>query len=101
MDEKFLEKLSAENQQRLAADALEKPIETIKELRELTNCSLGEGKNRVDHKREEFIEERRRIWHASLPSCPYCGEKPRTPQALQCRNCRRDGHGENELKWLK
>jgi hypothetical protein len=101
MSEKFIEKLSPEDRQRLKAMALENPIATIKELQNLTNCSLGEGKSWVDNEREEIYLEHRRIWLENLPPCPYCGEKLRTPQAKQCRFCLRDWHDENELKWLK
>ncbi len=101
MNENFVEKLSPEDKKRLEEMVLETPIQAIKELRYLTNCTLSEGKMWVDNKREEIFEERTKIWHESLPPCPYCGEKLRTHKAKQCRHCLRDWHDENELKWLK
>ena len=101
MNEKFAEKLSKEDQNRLEAMVLDHPIQAVKELRYLTNCSLSEGKMWVDNKREEFFQERHKIWLESLPPCPFCGEKLRTPEAKQCRFCKRDWHDENELKWLE
>ncbi len=100
MNENLVEKLSTEDQKRLEAMVVEHPIQAIKELRELTNCSLGEGKLWVDNKREENWQKYHKIWLESLPPCPYCGEKLRTPEAKQCRHCLRDWHDENELKWL-
>lgn len=100
MSEELFEKLSLEDQNRLESMVLKKPIQAIKELRHLTDCSLGEANRWVDNKREEISQERK-IWHDNLPPCPYCGEKLRTPEARQCRFCKRDWHNENELKCLK
>ncbi|HRH43187.1 MAG TPA: hypothetical protein PKY82_16265 [Pyrinomonadaceae bacterium] len=96
-----LENLSEKDKKKYEEMALEKPIQAIKELKELTGCSLSEGKRWVDNKREEKAVEHYQKYLNSLPPCPYCGEKLRTPVAKQCRFCLRDWHDENELKWLK
>jgi ribosomal protein L7/L12 len=94
MSKKVLENLSEEETGKYEEMALERPIQAIKELKNLTNCSLSEGKVWVDDKRAKHFVE-------NLPPCPYCGEKLRTHLAKQCRFCLRDWHDENELKWLK
>ncbi|CAN5841243.1 hypothetical protein BH20ACI4_BH20ACI4_26540 [soil metagenome] len=94
MNDKISEKLSPENQKKIEKMVLEKPIQAIQELRNLTGCTITDGKTWVNEKREK-------IWEENLPLCPYCGEKLRTPVAKQCRFCKRDWHDENELKWLE
>lgn len=93
MAKKSILELTPENQKKIEEMVLEKPIQAIQELRNLTGCSIAEGKMWVNEKREQ-------IWKENLP-CPYCGEKLRTPVAKQCRFCKRDWHDEKELKWLK
>ena len=89
-----LENLSEKDKKKIEELVLEKPIQAINQLRIITDCSISEGKIWVDNKRKEkYIE--------SLPPCPFCGEKLRTPAAKQCRFCFRDWHDEHELKWLK
>lgn len=81
--------------------ALEKPIQAVLGLKELTSCSLSEGKKWVDDKREEKAAELHKKYVEALPPCPFCGEKLRTHLAKQCRFCLRDWHDENDIKWLK
>ncbi len=94
MNNKILEKLKPEDREKIEKMVLEKPIQAIQELRNLTNCSLSERKMNI-------MELREKVWEENLPPCPYCGEKLRTPVAKQCRFCKRVWHDENELKWLK
>jgi hypothetical protein len=90
----LLNKLSPKDQKKISSLAIESPIRAIKELRDLTQCSIGEGKFLVNNLREENYRE-------NLPPCPFCGEKLRTPSARQCRFCLHDWHDENNLKRLK
>ncbi len=94
MSKKGLDNLSTEDAEKYAEMALKQPIQAIKELKNLTDCSLSESKIWVDEKRAKHFVK-------IIPPCPYCGEKLRTPLAKQCRFCLRDWHDENELKWLK
>lgn len=96
-----LEDLSEEEIKKFEEMVLNEPIQAIKELKDLTGCSLSEGKKWVDDKREEKATEYYRKHIEPLLPCPYCGEKRRTPLAKQCRFCLRDWHDESELKWLK
>lgn len=98
---KSLENLSEHEIKSFEEMAWKNPIQAIKNLKELTGCSLKESKMWVDNKREEKADEFLQRFIDSLPPCPYCGGKLRTHLAKQCRFCFRDWHDENELKWLK
>ena len=93
MNYKILDKLKPEDQEKIEKMVLEKPIQAIQELRNLTHCSISEGKMSINELREK-------VWEENLPPCPFCGEKLRTPVAKQCRFCKRAWHDENELNWL-
>ncbi len=46
-----------------------------------------------------------KIWiiHKGAPksfACPYCSKPIRSKFAKQCRQCKRDWHDKNNLKWL-
>lgn len=94
MDEKIFDKISPKDNERLIKMVLEKPIQAVWELRNMTGCSLSEGLMWLDKIREKIRQE-------NLPHCPYCGEKLRTSLAKQCRFCLRNWHDENDAKYLK
>lgn len=94
MESELFDKLSPDNQKKIRSLVVKSRISAINELRNLTKCSITEGKSLV-------IKLSKEIYHENLPPCPFCGEKLRTPVAKQCRFCLRDWHDENNLKYLK
>ena len=94
MNTKGLENLSDEARHKIEKLVLEKPNKAILDLERITGCSKLEAKTWVDKKREE-------AYIATIPPCPYCGERLRTPVAKQCRFCLLDWHDENNLAFLK
>ena len=69
-------------------------IQAMKELKNLTGCSLGWAKIWVLHPSGPEP-----LPHQTTP-CPYCGRYLRTKVSKQCRHCKRDWHNPDNVTQL-
>ncbi len=69
--------------------------EAMRDLRDLTNCSLGSAKRWVNH--PDGPEDKGFRGHGK---CPHCGGRLRTEEAKQCPHCLMSWHDPRHPKRL-
>lgn len=84
--------LTRSQEQEVRHLALDRPLQAMKRLRDITGCDLGWAKTWVLHPNGPRSKHEQ-----DGPPCPICGEPLRTKEAKQCLSCGMDWHDPDNI----